>query len=97
MFLGAKRGGSIIRGGAIFRGIRYILFVFKCQVKKCDGRGSASKNRGLRYKSLNGRRSQMADGHLGWAQVADAQCVSHLGLGSNFQSSLIWLMPNLKL
>ena len=38
-----------------------------------------------------GRRSQVADGHLGWAQVADARCVSHIGIGSNFQPSLIWL------
>ena len=47
-------------------------------------------------KDLNGRRSQMTDGHLGRAQMADAVSVSHLGLGSNFQPSLKWLMPYLK-
>ena len=52
-----------------------------------------------RFKSLiyvvkvsYGRRSQVADGHLGRAQVADAQRIGHIGLGSNFQPSLIWLM-----
>ena len=41
-------------------------------------------------KVSHGRRSQVADGHLGRAQVADAWRVSHIGLGSNFQPSLIW-------
>ena len=43
-------------------------------------------------KVTYGRRSQVADGHLGRAQVADAWHVRHIGLGSNFQPSLIWLM-----
>ena len=42
----------------------------------------------------NDRRSQMADGHLGWAQMADMASVSHLG--SNFQPSLKWLTAYLK-
>ena len=39
-----------------------------------------------------GRRSQVADGHLGRAQVADARHVGHIGLGSNFQPSLIYIL-----
>ena len=38
----------------------------------------------------------MADGHLGWAQMADAVSVGHLGLSSNFQPSLKWLTAYLK-
>ena len=39
----------------------------------------------------------VSDGHchLGWAQMADAQRIGHLGLGSNIQPSLKWLMPYL--
>ena len=36
-----------------------------------------------------GHQSQMADSHLGWAQMADAWCIGHLGLDSNFQPSLM--------
>ena len=35
-------------------------------------------------KVKNGCRCQMADGHLGQAQMAEAHHISHLGLGSNF-------------
>ena len=47
-------------------------------------------------KVPNGHWSQMADGHLGQAQMADVVSVGHLGLGSNFQLSLKWLMAYLK-
>ena len=40
-------------------------------------------------KGSYGRQSPVANGHLGRAQVADARHVSHIGLGSNFQPSLI--------
>ena len=48
--------------------------------------------RGKHCKVSYGHWSQVADGHLGWAQVADTWCVGHIDLGSNFQPSLIWLM-----
>ena len=40
--------------------------------------------------------SQMADGHLGQAQMANAVSIGHLGLGSNFQPSLKCPTPSLK-